>query len=118
MTTRTNAIHQPRAGDLVLIPFPFTDLSSSKLRPALLVTNPDRDGDFIAAAVTSKAGHESSVPLNNADLSSGSLATASHIRADKLFTFQLRIVRKHIGSVKPGIVRSTLNVLCPVLGCC
>lgn len=104
-------------GDLVLISFPFTDLTASKVRPALLVTNPDRDGDFIAAAVTSKRGHEASLPLTDADLASGRLAAASHIRADKLFTFSVDIVRKHIGSVKPSVVHSTLAVLCPVLGC-
>jgi len=118
MTTSPAAHAKPQVGDLVLIPFPFTDLSSSKLRPALLVTNPDRDGDFIAAAVTSKAGHEASLPLNSSDLSTGALAVASHIRADKLFTFQLRIVRKRIGSVKPAVVSNTLKVLCPALGCC
>ena len=107
----------PKTGDIVLIPFPFTDLSSSKRRPALLLTNPDRDGDFIAAAVTSKAGHDASVPLSTAQLSSGSLPKASWIRADKLFTFQSSIVHKQIGSVQPQVVLETLAVLCPLLGC-
>lgn len=107
-----------QAGDLVLIPFPFTDLSSSKRRPALLITAPDRDGDFIAAAVTTKRGHEASVPLMSSDLASGSLPQDSHIRADKLFTFQQGIVHKQFGRVKPQVVRDTLAVLCPVLSCC
>ena len=107
----------PKAGDIVLILFPFTDLSSAKRRPALLLTNPDRDGDFIAVAVTSKAGHDASVPLGIAQLSSGSLPKASWIRADKLFTFQRSIVHKHIGSVQPQVVLDTLAVLCPALGC-
>ncbi len=38
--------------DLVLIPFPYADLGSSKKRPVLVLTNPDRHGDFIALAVT------------------------------------------------------------------
>lgn len=108
---------KPKTGDIVLIPFPFTDLSSSKLRPALLLTNPDRDGDFIAAAVTSKAGHDASVPLHTSQLSSGTLPKASWVRADKLFTFQRSIVRKQIGSVQSKVVLDTLAVLCPVLGC-
>ena len=105
------------AGDLVLIPFPFTDLSANKVRPALVITNPDRDGDFIAVAVTSKSGHAGSLSLSDTDLATGRLAVASYIRADKLFTFSVDIVRKHIGSVKPAVVQSALAVLCPVLGC-
>ena len=107
----------PKTGDIVLIPFPFTDLSSAKRRPALLLTNPDRDGDFIAAAVTSKAGHDASVPLSAVQLATGSLPKPSWIRADKLFTFQRSIVQKQIGSVHPQVVLDTLAVLCPVLGC-
>ncbi len=41
-------------GDLVLIPFPFSDLSASKKRPVLLVSRPDGYGDFVALAVTSR----------------------------------------------------------------
>jgi mRNA interferase MazF len=40
-------------GDLVLIPFPFSDLSPAKRRPVLLLTRPDAYGDFVALAVTS-----------------------------------------------------------------
>lgn len=101
-----------------MIVFPYTNLSSNKLRPAVLMTHPDRDGDFIAAAVTSKSGHEGSLPLSNADMVTGNLKKDSYIRADKLFTFHTSIVKRNIGQVKPGIVRNTLNVLCPVLGCC
>ncbi len=104
-------------GDLVLILFPFTDLSSSKRRPALLVTRPDIDGDFIAAAVTSRSGHEASVALDDTSLVQGRLAKPSWVRADKLFTFHKATVVKHIGRAKPQVVRDTLRVLCPVLGC-
>jgi mRNA interferase MazF len=40
-------------GDIVLIPFPYSDLSSTKKRPVVVITAPDRFGDFIAAGVTS-----------------------------------------------------------------
>lgn len=42
-----------RPGDLVLIPFPYSDLNAAKKRPVLVLTAPDRHGDFIALAVTS-----------------------------------------------------------------
>lgn len=113
MTTKAT----PKSGDVVLLPFPFTDLSATKHRPALLITNPDRDGDFIAAAITSQGGHEASVSLSNQHLTQGSLPKPSWIRADKLFTFRRHIVAKHIGSVRPEVMRDTLALLCPALGC-
>ncbi len=45
----------PEPGDIVLIPFPFSDLSTSKRRPVLALTSPDRHGDFIAVGITSVA---------------------------------------------------------------
>ncbi len=40
-------------GDLVFIPFPYSDLRAVKKRPVLALTVPDRHGDFIGLAVTS-----------------------------------------------------------------
>jgi len=40
-------------GDLVLLPFPYADLSTTKKRPVLVLSRPDRHGDFIGLAVTS-----------------------------------------------------------------
>jgi hypothetical protein len=38
----------PERGDLLLVPFPFSDLSANKRRPVLVLTDADRYGDFIA----------------------------------------------------------------------
>lgn len=57
-----------RAGDVVLLPFPFTDLSAAKKRPVLLLSDEDSLGDFLAVAVTSKAGYQSAIPLRQGDL--------------------------------------------------
>ncbi len=40
-------------GDLVMVPFPFSDLRTHKKRPVLVLTRPDSRGDFIALAITS-----------------------------------------------------------------
>jgi len=44
-------------GDLLLVPFPFSDLSAAKRRPVLALTTPDAYGDFIALPVTSRPQH-------------------------------------------------------------
>jgi mRNA interferase MazF len=53
----------PERGDLLLIPFPFTDLSAAKRRPVLAITASDRYGDFIALPVTSWPQIEHAVGL-------------------------------------------------------
>ncbi len=45
-------------GEVVLIPFPFSDLQAVQRRPVLVLRSCDRFGDFLAAAITSQAGHE------------------------------------------------------------
>lgn len=73
-------------GSIVLVPFPFSDLKSSKKRPVLMLTNPDINGDFIALAVTSKGYHVGSLELTKESMLTGSLPCQSWIRTDKIFT--------------------------------
>ncbi len=54
------------AGDVVLVRLPFTDLSSSKLRPALIVSTPrfqSRQGDVVVLALTSQRQREDALRL-------------------------------------------------------
>jgi mRNA interferase MazF len=64
-------------GDLLLVPFPFSDLSATKRRPVLALTEPDRYGDFIAIPVTSRPQAEHGVSLTAADLVRGALPAPS-----------------------------------------
>ncbi len=52
-----------KPGDLVGIPFPYSDLTTKKRRPVLVVTAPDRHGDFMGLAVTSVETEESTVVI-------------------------------------------------------
>lgn len=64
-------------GDLLLVPFPFSDLSAAKRRPVLALTQPDSYGDFIALAVTSRPQAEHGIPLSSSDLVRGTLPAQS-----------------------------------------
>jgi mRNA interferase MazF len=72
-----------KRGDIVLVPFPFTDLSSSKRRPALVVS-PDwfnsSNQDLVLVAITSQIGDDPrSVLLDEADFVGGKLPKASKL---------------------------------------
>ena len=76
----------PSAGDVVIIPFPYSDLSQSKRRPAHVLARIGR-GDFLLYQMTSKQYDDShALSLNESHFLSGSLRRESFIRFGKLFT--------------------------------
>ena len=95
-------------GELVLIPVPFTDLSSQKRRPVILISNTNYNcvsKDVIVVAVTSNLTvFPHSLPLVGADLSNGTLNRPSMIRADKIYTLEKTLIIKSFGIVKSEIV--------------
>ena len=69
----------PAAGKVVLDRFPFSDLSQSKLRPAIVLADAGR-ADWILCHVTSKAcGDSEAILLENSGFESGSLRVESYI---------------------------------------
>lgn len=91
-------------GDVVLVPFPYTDLSASKQRPALVLTNGPFNGageDLVLCAMTSNlANSANSVLLADADMESGRLAATSRVKVAKVVTLHKSILRKKVGRVK------------------
>ena len=86
-------------GDVVVVPFPFSDLSTAKKRPALVVTAL-RGDDVILCQITSKAvADHCAIPLSDADFSSGGLRQDSHARPNRLFTADSRIILYRAGSL-------------------
>lgn len=74
------------AGQIVILPFPFSDLSRSKFRPALLLADAGR-GDWIACQIISNPYADSrAIALTSVDFASGSLGRLSYARPGKLFT--------------------------------
>ena len=106
-----------QVGDLVVLPFPFSDPAKAKNRPAVVITQPDRHGDFVALAVTSQAGHLGAAALDASGLSTGSLPKPSWIRPDKLYTFHTSVIGKRVATVRAEVLRATLALTCPAIGC-
>lgn len=103
--------------DIVKIPFPFSDLSCRKQHPVLLLCAPDAYGDFLAVAITSQAGHEDGVALQNDDLVDGQLPKASWVRARRLFSLNCGTVITKLGCIKPAAFERIHGKICENLGC-
>jgi len=95
-------------GDILLVPVPFTDLSSQKKRPVLVLSNNLYNkiaDDILVAAVTSNiAGKSFEISLNSDNMQDGILKINSCVRVDKIYTLSQSIVIKKFGSVKKQIL--------------
>jgi mRNA interferase MazF len=88
------------AGQVVIVHFPFSDLTASKLRPAVVLAAAGR-GDWILCQITSKSyGDDRAIALNDADFAHGLLRIASHVRPGKLFTAHGSLVASQAGELK------------------
>lgn len=92
-----------KRGDIVLVPFPFTDLSSSQRRPALIVS-PDsfneRMQDIVLAAITPQLTDDTALTIDQDDCIDGKLPKKSVVRPAKLFTIHSTLVLKKICAVR------------------
>ena len=87
----------PARGGVVLVPFPFSDLSQTKLRPAVVLAAAGR-GDYVLCQVTSNPyGDPLAVELSQADFASGTLQLTSYARPGKLFTASEQLVHRQVG---------------------
>ena len=108
----------PAAGDVVLIPFSFADLSQSKVRPAVCLADAGR-GDWVLCQITSRTYEDSAaVPLEAPDFGSGGLLVASFARPGKLFTAHAGLMVHSVGVLNPAafvrVLYSVVAVLQPL----
>jgi len=102
-------------GDVVIIPFPFSDLSGSKKRPAFVVADLPGD-DIIVCQVTSKAKSDPfALPLCASDFISGGLPVDSFIRPNKLFTADKNLILSVAARASENKTCDTLNSIITIL---
>ena len=104
-------------GDVVVVPFPFTDMTLTKVRPAVAVSSEDfsaRHGHSILAMITT--GTRSAWPTDVAiqDLAAAGLQFPSVVRW-KLFTLVNAQIAARIGRLsladRDGVVLASRSVL-------
>lgn len=96
----------PDQGDIVLIPIPFTDLSSRKRRPVIVISNDSyhtaTTGMGVVAMTSNPAPAPYSFRIASADLSQGTLNHPGTVRVDKIYTLSQRLSIRTFGRVNAG----------------
>lgn len=105
----------PPIGSVVLVPFPFSDLSNSKKRPAVVVASAGR-GDWILCQITSSPYSDpNSIPLDSNDFVHGGLQIRSYARPAKLFTANESLIISEAGQLTVDALQSIRNHIITLL---
>lgn len=105
----------PPAGAVVLVRFPFSDLSSSKLRPAVVLADSEKD-DFVLCQITSNPYADArAVELTQVSFRTGGLQRTSYARPGKLFTSNTALIAKQVGRLSleahRGVAEAVIRLL-------
>jgi mRNA interferase MazF len=100
-----------KRGEIVLVPIPFSDLSSVKRRPVLVISNlyhNNANKDIIVVAITSNL-QQDGITIETKDLSVGKLPKTSLIRYDKIYTLEQSMVIKRFGCVSDNVLNRVIT---------
>jgi mRNA interferase MazF len=105
----------PSVGLVVLLPFPFSDLSQAKLRPAIVLADAGTD-DWILCQVTSNPyGDPRAITLADINFRTGSLNVTSYARPGKLFTANRTLMTAQVGSLNEQSVKDIVDTITSIL---
>lgn len=106
-----------RCGDIVLLPFPYTDLSASKRRPALLLRSLGEFGDWLCLPVTTQGTHAASLSLREDDFADGALPHASWVRLNRPTVLSESIMLGRVGTLRMEVSAAIQLAMCRALDC-
>lgn len=100
---------------VILLPFPFSDLSASKLRPALILADAGK-GDWVLCQITSNPYADSlAVELNDTNFVEGSLQRVSYARPGKLFTARETLFQRAAGTLNSAVHQRVVDAIVGLL---
>jgi mRNA interferase MazF len=102
-------------GDIVVIPFPFSDLSGSKKRPALVLANLQGD-DIILCQITSQQVKDNyAIPVKSSDFKTGKLTAPSNIRPNRIFTADKNIIIRKVASLDEKAINAVIQKIISII---
>lgn len=89
---------------IILVPFPFTDLSSQKIRPALIISKTTKESDdvivlFISSKIQKNPPRSYILSSHHKDFVKTGLKVSSLVRCDKVATLSKKVILGEIGFV-------------------
>ena len=109
-----------KRGDIVLVPFPFTDLTSSKVRPAVIVSADPQGEDiiiaFISSVLTPSRNVDFLLAADNPDFRETGLKKDSLFKMDKLLSIHKGLILRYLGRISVGIQQKLNERLKAALG--
>ncbi|MGB7534014.1 MAG: type II toxin-antitoxin system PemK/MazF family toxin [Halobacteriota archaeon] len=102
-------------GDIVVVPFPFSDLTSAKRRPALVIVELEGD-DLILCQITSQQIRDRyAILIDDSDFEDGTLRQTSNVRPNRIFTADRHIILYIVGHLKPEKVNEVRERIVDIL---
>ncbi|MGB3639448.1 MAG: type II toxin-antitoxin system PemK/MazF family toxin [Rivularia sp. (in: cyanobacteria)] len=102
-------------GDVISVPFPFSDASTTKRRPALIIAQSDSN-DIILCPITSKPGRDYEIKLEDKDFRIGKLILSPcYIRPNIIATVAKSRVIRHIGKLKDDKINEVITTIIEIL---
>lgn len=102
-------------GDIVVVPFPFSDLTQSKRRPALVLAIISGNDVILCQITSQKVKDEYAMRLSSLDFEEGEINQESNIRPNRIFTADEKIILYKIGKLKSKkmgeVIRKTIEIL-------
>ncbi|MBI5841045.1 MAG: type II toxin-antitoxin system PemK/MazF family toxin [Chloroflexi bacterium] len=102
-------------GDVVVIPFPFSDLSASKKRPAFVVTQLTGDDVILCMITTPAKADNYSIPVMKADFIAGGIDHDSHVRPNRLFTADSKLVTRSAGKLSRKKIEQVISKIIEIV---
>jgi mRNA interferase MazF len=99
-------------GDVVVLPFPYTDFSSMKKRPAVVIATIKGDNVILAQITTNQRNDEDIISLTKKDFASGSLSSDSFIMVSLIFTTDSSRIEYKAGKINSSKIKEVQNKLC------
>ena len=102
-------------GDVVVVPFPFSDLTRAKRRPALVIAELEGN-DLILCQITSQSIRDRyAVSIDEDDFETGTLRRRSNVRPNRIFTVDRYIILYKISHLKPEKINQVIENIISIL---
>lgn len=102
-------------GNVVVLPFPFSDLTKAKRRPALIIAELEGN-DLILCQITSQSIRDRyAVSIDDDEFETGTLRQRSNVRPNRIFTADRHIILYRVGHLKPEKINQIIERIVSIL---